>query len=268
MIGAQQAPVMPVRHPWLKFHPADWQGDERLSMCSLGARGLLIEFICIMHRATPYGHLLVNERVPTDAELARLVRATSIGELKRLRAELLDRGVLSRTSDGVVFSRRMVRKATQSAVGHENGKRGGNPALRPLSVAVNPSPNAPPITEPLTGVDKTQKLEARSQTPQAPLSVLTSDELGDRAGAFLRRYPGIYAKCRAGAHYQPKEARDFPTALELVAAHTDDERLDAMLEVFLRMQPDACRGMNRPGTVNQFAHMAPECDHLLRENGR
>jgi hypothetical protein len=98
--------------------------------------------------------------------------------------------------------------------------------------------------------------------------VLTDEALATRAGAFLQRYPDVYARCRSGAHYRPKEARDFPTAIELVSAHADDERLDSMLEVFLRMPQDGCRGMNRPGTVNQFAHMAPDCDRLLRENGR
>ena len=155
----QPAPE-PVRHHWFKFVPPDWQGDECLAMCSLGARGLLVELVCIMHRATPYGHLLVNGKVVTDAELTRLVRATSTAELRRLRAELLDRGVLSMTSDGVIFSRRMVRKAKQSATGRETGRRGGNPALRPLRITDNPPP--------LTGGDNTQKLEARSQKPEPP----------------------------------------------------------------------------------------------------
>ena len=98
--------------------------------------------------------------------------------------------------------------------------------------------------------------------------MLTDDHLAVRAGAFLQRYPDIYARCRSGAHYRPKEARDFPTALELVSAHPSDDRLDSLLEVFLRMTRDAARGMNHPGTVNQFAHLAPDCDRLLREHGR
>lgn len=160
----------PARFPWLKFYPSDWQGDELLSVCSLGARGLLMEFVCLMHRALPYGHLLVNGKRPTDADLARVVRAKSVGELARLRDELLTRGVLSQTDDGAIFSRRMIREAERSAIGRETGRRGGNPQLKqkPSTDTVN----APPLTKPLTvGVNLQrpeaifQRSEARKQEP-------------------------------------------------------------------------------------------------------
>src|SRR4051812_9069296 len=83
----------PPKRPWLKFFPSDWRGDAYLAMCSLSARGLLIEMMCLMHGADPYGHLLLNGAKPTDAELTRLVGATSATELRRLRDELLDHGV-------------------------------------------------------------------------------------------------------------------------------------------------------------------------------
>jgi hypothetical protein len=253
------------RHSWFKFFPSDWKGDELLAMCSLGARGLLVELLCLMHRATPYGYLLVNGKPPSDAELVRLVRASSLTELRRLKTELLERGVLS-VEGRKVYSRRMVRKGRQSQIGRDTGKRGGNPALtvseqQPLTVAVNGRPNPPVLI-----TDNTQRLEARNQTPISP-SVLTDDTIAERAGAFLERYPAIFARVRSGAPYRVKEARDFPTACDLVSTYSDD-RLDAMLEVFLLMDQRDCRGMNRPGTPNQFAHYAPECDHLLRKNGR
>jgi DNA invertase Pin-like site-specific DNA recombinase len=215
----------------------------------------------------PLGYLLVNGQSPTDAELSRLVRATSAAEVRRLLAELVNRGVLSKAGDGAVYSRRMVRKAKQSAVGQETGQRGGNPTLRPKADPVNRAPVDPPLTVGDNGRANPQKLEAIFQTLKAPC-VLTDDALAVRAGDFLQRYPAIYAKCRGGAHYRPKEARDFPTAIELVSAHPVDGRLDEMLEVFLRMSSDACRGMNKPGSVGQFASWAPECDRMLREHGR
>ena len=46
--------------PWMKFYPSDWRADPALRMCSLGARGLWAEMMCIMHEAEPYGCLLVN----------------------------------------------------------------------------------------------------------------------------------------------------------------------------------------------------------------
>jgi hypothetical protein len=253
------------RHPWFKFFPSDWQGDELLPTCSLAARGLLAEFICIMHKATPYGHLLVNGRQPVDAELTRLVRATSPSELRRLRKELLDRGVLSTTDNGTVYSRRMVRKAKQSAIGHETGKRGGNPALKALTPTVNPQP----LTPPLRVRDNTHIPEARSQNPLPPSGALVDERTGDIAGAFLERYPEVYARCRNGASYRVnrlKQERDLAYAQELALGWPDLERLEAMLEIFLRRTDLGDK--NKPGTPGQFLHMAPDCDRLLKEHGR
>ena len=87
-----------------------------------------------------------------------------------------------------------------------------------------------------------------------------------RAAAFLERYPQIYAEFRSGAHYHVKEARDFPAAVELARGWPDDTRLDAMFKVFLHLKGRDV--LNRPGTPRQFLHHAPECDQLLRQNGR
>jgi len=49
-----------MKQPWLKFFPSDWRADPALRMCSLAARGLWIEMLCLMHEARPHGSLLVN----------------------------------------------------------------------------------------------------------------------------------------------------------------------------------------------------------------
>lgn len=59
-----------MKRPAFQFYPGDWQRDAALRSCSVPARGLLIEMICIMHDAEPYGHLRVNGKpitVPTQA---------------------------------------------------------------------------------------------------------------------------------------------------------------------------------------------------------
>lgn len=257
------------RRPWLKFFPSDWLGDERLAMCSLGAKGLLAAFMCLMHKAVPYGYLLINGKPPADAELARLVGAQGVAELRKLRGELLDHGVLSVAADGTMYSRRMVRTARRSVLAREAGLQGGNPKLRPLTVT-----DTPPLTEPLrvadakplTGMLNTQKPEARSQTPQPPPGALCDGEIGELAAEFLRRYPVVYARCRSGAFYRVKEARDFPSAVQLVQDYRPLDRLEAMLEVFLRRTDTG--EMGRPGSPRQFQHYAPDCDRALRENGR
>lgn len=114
--------------PWMKFYTSDWRSDPALRMCSMAARGLWIEMICLMHEATPYGHLLVNGQSLTDTQLAALVGTTpdqitaSLGELEAV-------AVFSRTRAGVIFSRKLTRMAKNAATARNNGRKGGNPSL-------------------------------------------------------------------------------------------------------------------------------------------
>jgi hypothetical protein len=202
------------RYPWFKFFPADWQGDELLGTCSLGARGLLAELLCIMHRATPCGHLLINQIKPSDSELARVSRAT-VAEVRRFLRELLTRGVLSQTSDGTIFSRRMVRNAKASAVGRETGRRGGNPQLKPITATVNGSL----LTEPLTGRDNTQKLEARSQKLEARRQQAGNGTADDRCWKFSSLYvsPKMHAIVTQALGPRDAKAVNFDALYEAAA---------------------------------------------------
>lgn len=123
--------------PWLKFYPADWR-DIRLRQCSLAARGLWIDLMTYMHEAEPYGHLLFAGKVLSINELA-LQLARPAGEVKRAMAELEASGVFSKTDDGMIYSRRMVRDKAKAEQDRENGKGGGNPILL---TGVNPPDKA------------------------------------------------------------------------------------------------------------------------------
>lgn len=113
--------------PSMQFYPGDWQRDAALRSCSVGARGLWIEMICLMHQAEPYGHLVVNGKPIALDTLARIVGCTA-AECRRWVTELTDSGVLS-IADGVIFSRRMVKDEHNRKVRAAGGKLGGNPAL-------------------------------------------------------------------------------------------------------------------------------------------
>jgi hypothetical protein len=132
----------------MKFYPSDWRADPKLRMCSLAARGLWAEMVCLMHEAKPYGSLLVNGHPVTDAQLASLVGSTK-KEIKSLTFELESAGVFTR-EDGIIISRRMKRDAEKALKDKANGELGGNPDLK---AGVNPP-------------DKAQKLEARDQIPE------------------------------------------------------------------------------------------------------
>jgi len=117
-----------VSDPWFKFYPTDWRQDPALRICSLAARGLWIEMIALMHQSTPYGHLLVSDLSPTDAQLAALVGCPS-DQVPLLLAELEAAGVFSRTRSGVIYSRKMTRMQKKAATARNNGRKGGNPTL-------------------------------------------------------------------------------------------------------------------------------------------
>lgn len=126
--------------------------------------------IALMHEATPYGHLVVSGRSPTDAQIAVLAGASS-AQVSEYLGELEAAGVFSRTKDGVIYSRKMSRASKKAAIARKNGKNGGNPSLR-KETENKPSDNQIP-TNPL----KPQKPEARSQIiKEAKASSSEADE--------------------------------------------------------------------------------------------
>lgn len=139
-------------NPWLKFYPSDWRSDPALRMCSIAARGLWMEMLCVMHENG--GDLAINAKGLTPRQLANLA-GCGVDEVDTLLSELEDAGVFSRRADGTIYSRRMIRDAEKAETDKANGSKGGNPRLRK---GVNPSDNVE---------DKAQKPEARSQIPES-----------------------------------------------------------------------------------------------------
>lgn len=113
-----------MKRPAFQFYPADWRKDASLQSCSIAARGLWVEMMCIMHECSPYGHLCVNGKAMNEGQLARLV-GLSGKECSKILAELDGAGVLSKLDDGTIYSRRMVRDEELRKVRAEGGKSGG-----------------------------------------------------------------------------------------------------------------------------------------------
>lgn len=159
--------------PWSKFYWADWRADPRLRMCSLAARGLWVELCGLAHEADPYGHVLVAGCVPSPDQLASLVGAPLNAVLPALK-ELDEAGVFSRTPEGVIYSRRMVRAKDREEEGRDAVNR------RWANSQPNRSPNRSPINEPIT-------LEARSQNPDS-VAIATGGKppVDDRAWLFTQ----------------------------------------------------------------------------------
>lgn len=155
----------PDKNPWLKFYPSDWRADPRLRLCGLAARGLWMEMIALMHEATPYGHLLIGGLVPNDAQLAALTGCTA-AQVVPAREELEQAGVFSRTAEGVIFSRRMVRDHGKTLTARSNGRKGGNPAL--AKTAEGPPGSKLAVKKGVKRAVKPQSPEDQSPESQSP----------------------------------------------------------------------------------------------------
>ena len=106
-------------HHWSKFSWRDWSADKALHPCSLGAKGFWIEMLCIMHEGTPVGHLTLGGKPATLRQMAANAYCSEREATKHL-AELEDAGVFSRTNDGTIYCRRMVKDAARIAFGFRN----------------------------------------------------------------------------------------------------------------------------------------------------
>lgn len=115
--------------PSFQFYPGDWQRDPQLQACSLTARGLMIELLCLMHWSDRPGYLLVNGRPPDTKMISNLTR-TNPKRVQKCLDELMLNGVIKIDSElGAIYSKRMVKDAEIRRIRAECGKLGGNPYL-------------------------------------------------------------------------------------------------------------------------------------------
>jgi hypothetical protein len=186
--------------PWLAFYPSDYRADPSLRMCSIAARGLWLEMLCVMHEAEPRGSLRIKGRGVTAPQLAVLAGA-SLHEVEALLNELETAGVFSRDDEGIIFSRRMVRDEAKFQKDRNNGKRGGNPLLlqaaepeaRLLGVKAPPNPGVNPgvkAQRPYTRYQSSSSLRSEERASASSLPLEDFD-------AFWNAYPNKVAKAAA-----------------------------------------------------------------------
>lgn len=148
---------------WLKFYPSDWRADPMLRMCSIAARGLWIEMLCLMHESG--GYLRVNGVALNVEQLANLAQIPH-RKCTVLVAELQKNGVFSVDENGVFFSRRILKDLANAKRDQENGRLGGNPKLKE---GVNPPDKASRARVPDTRSQKEEEGEralARARPPK------------------------------------------------------------------------------------------------------
>jgi hypothetical protein len=131
-----------MKRPAFQFYPKDWRDETSLRLCSMAARGLWIELMCLMHASDNYGYLEVAGQPISDAQIARLV-GEPVKSVSAWIAELSQHNVCSYDERGIMFSRRMVRDEALreeraaggikgAPFGHKGGTfgmKGGRPKL-------------------------------------------------------------------------------------------------------------------------------------------
>jgi hypothetical protein len=197
-----------VKRPAFQFYPADWRKDVELQSCSMAAQGLWINAMCLAHECEPYGHLVVNGKGMTAAQIGRHV-GLSAKEAQTLLDELLGAGVARQNSEGVIFSKRMVededlrnRRAEGGKAGSEHGAKGAEhgsmggrpkidrgdkkpplvPTIKPppsSSSSSSPSGNTPPTSSgpPADAVDPSKPLTASDLAAEGVDETLAADWL-------------------------------------------------------------------------------------------
>jgi hypothetical protein len=120
--------------PWLQFYPSDWLSDS-VAGCCLAAQGLWFRMLFVAHNSQRYGYLEADGKAIPDEQLARRCGCASVEEYRNLLAELFAAGVPSRTTDGVIYSRRMVRDQEErdGAAERKRQSRACHASVTPMS---------------------------------------------------------------------------------------------------------------------------------------
>lgn len=190
------------RPPAFQFYVKDWCSDTQLSLVSLNARGLWIELLCRMWESSRQGYLLIAGRSPDLTLIARVVRENELQVSKALE-ELERFNVLSKTADGVIYCRRMVRDVEMRRLASAAGKKGGgNPSFvneRTFGGTFKGHPKGTP-----KGARDTVSATASACIPPNPPSQGGTDEPRSDMGAEAKPSSGFFAEAKAALERQTR----------------------------------------------------------------
>lgn len=113
--------------PAFMFYPGDWRKDSNLQACSIFARGLLTDLLCLMHEANERGRLAWGDGSAwTDEEICGAIAGPDLMDAKiSALKELMRKNVLRRDDQGVIYSSRMVKDEDIRRKRADAGTRGG-----------------------------------------------------------------------------------------------------------------------------------------------
>lgn len=106
--------------PSFQFYPADWLADS-ISGCSLAAQGLWLRMMILMHFSERYGYLCLNGVLVPPESIARRC-GCNLEQYTTLLTELEQACVPRKTSDGIIYCKRMVEDANKRETWKEQKK--------------------------------------------------------------------------------------------------------------------------------------------------
>ncbi len=196
---------------WFKFDPLAWRSDPALRCVSLAARGLWIELLGIMHAAPERGVLTINGKAPSVRQIAANVNST-VEEVTATLSELEVNEVCSRTPEGMICSRRMLRDTADQLESAAAGVKGAE--KRWAKGGGMATPIAPPMGEGNTS--------ARARAPLFS-SLSGSSSVSDSSLESTAEPVAVQAAPVPSESAEPAPPRRRPSAATWDAALADPE---------------------------------------------
>lgn len=233
----------------------DWQGDPALRACTLAAQGLWMRLLCVAAESDPYGHVLINGRKPTVAELSRIC-GEGEAVLSGLIEELDRNGVFSRTRGGVIYSRRMVRDAALSAKRSVAGAVGG----QKTQAKTHPANTGETTIIDCLPKQNQSKRRSKPETVAPPSSLACSPE--DIKNTFRETTARLRARgTQPGPNFDDPAVRKAAWEQKVFAAvraELTDDDATALIAGYLDNQPAAKQRIERIWASRKAALSAAE----------
>lgn len=197
-----------MKRPSFQFYPDAWLNDLGLRRCSVATRGVWIDLMCHMQQGEPYGHLRnAAGNIPLDWLAGRI--GMPFSKLRAAIAELETQCVFSRTPEGTIYSRRMVRdnKEREDWVARQKKTRGCH-----SDVTVNVTHD---VTEESREMSRGKpEAVSRLSSSSSPSPKKTNTKSIHRNGALAEAFEGRFWPAVWRKVAKPEAFRAWPGAVE------------------------------------------------------
>lgn len=187
------------KRPSYQWYPGDFKRDTALQACCFEAQSLWRAMLDLMHDGEPYGFLTAGGVSIQDAQLARMI-GVPVKKCTAWLFELEQRVVFSRTAEGVIYSRRMVRDGLEHDEWKAKSRRGGQASANQRATKEQPT-TQPPVQP---------NGQPKGNTASASASALTTKSTTGRAASRAAPEREAWLVPVSRSYEQRKGAGSFP----------------------------------------------------------